>query len=823
MAKQHVTANAVPRKGPLYVALVAVLAGVGIAAYLVSIKLRLQLDPNFHSACNFGDKLNCDAVQTSKWSSVFGIPVALYAVATYLVMAWLAWLGIRSTPSASRLHAPKVARHATYLLGALGLASVGYSIYLAYISSFVLKTYCIYCISMYVVNLAATIGAFMAMRESPGAFLGGIGRTVGSFRSPLLGSLTVGILAFIAAYAGYGTARARMEAAYKAKVDALFAATEADDSSEPAKPVEVASTQSAPTRAKGPVKPLPNRTPIPHIKPKKTENGLTFFVAPIYPDDWAMGPEDAPVTVVKFADFQCSYCRILYYNMKPLEKKYQGKVRWVMKNYPMNADCNPRMGGDRMHEHACDAAYAAYCAGEQGKFWEMHDMLYDNQDHLDKASLRQYAQKIGLDMTKWDACLKSSRPRKKIYRDVQIAGKAYIWGTPRTYVNGRMVAGSASTSILDYYIKKSLEEAKSGKPIAAAPTVSAKLPDANSPTMVKARTAKGEFWIDAFEDSIDKKGRAVSVPGVMPAQVSWFQAKDACEKAGKRLCTEEEWMSACTGEPAIDNNHNGWFNDDELEGRMYPYGAFYEQGVCRDSEDEQRGKPGKTGVLARCRTPDGIYDLTGNLGEWVNLDVNRASLMGGNWRGGEYASCNRRSSSFGPGQRNTTTGFRCCADHYVDQGKVSPKDLAVIKGAGVGDPLPKLELTTLDGKKLTTKDFKGKVTYLTFFASWCGSCKRELPKINEWVDKFGPKGFQIVAVGTDKNPHQSEEFVKKFNPRYPVVTDPNAQIMGKFVIDALPTSYIIDRKGVIRHREVGFKADSVGLLERKIKHFLSLK
>src|SRR5690606_23731235 len=151
----------------------------------------------------------------------------------------------------------------------------------------------------------------------------------------------------------------------------------------------------------------------------------------------------------------------------------------------------------------------------------------------------------------------------------------------------------------------------------APPAAEAKAATAETPTMVQMRKASGSFWIDAFEASIDAQGRAVSVPNVKPALASWFEAKAACEKAGKRLCTEEEWVSACIGEPATDANNNGNFTDGEVTGRMYPYGAFYEKGACRESEDKYKGEAGPTGGNPGCRTPEGVYDLAGNLYEWV--------------------------------------------------------------------------------------------------------------------------------------------------------------------------------------------------------------
>jgi len=338
--------------------------------------------------------------------------------------------------------------------------------------------------------------------------------------------------------------------------------------------------------------------------------------------------------------------------------------------------------------------------------------------------------------------------------------------------------------------------------------------------MVPAKSATGAFWIDAFEASIASNGKAMSLPNVAPAQASWFEAKEACEKAGKRLCSEEEWVSACSGTPAEDNNNNGFFADDDVEGRMYPYGIFYEKGNCRDSVDESSGRPTKTAQHRRCVTPDGIYDLAGNLMEWVEFTKEKAALTGGDWRGGERSACNRRTKTFGPGQRNSTIGFRCCADQEVSQKNVAEADLKKNESVKVGRPLPPFDLKTADNTTIGPDHYKGKVTYLTFFASWCGSCKRELPELNNWVKAYGSQGFQVVAVGVDRNEKQSLAFAEKFEPSYPVTLDPEATVMGMFDVDAMPTSFIIDRKGVVRHREVGFKKDEVSFMQKRLQKML---
>jgi protein-disulfide isomerase/uncharacterized membrane protein len=795
-----------------------------VAAYQTWIKLRLQHDPEFKSSCNVGEALNCDAVMTSAWSEIAGIPISLLAIPTYLVVLYFLSLALRGALERGRSFAPSLAKRALRNAFVLGLATVGYSIFLFFISKVKLETYCIFCIALYVVNIGSTVAIAMARRESlPDMLRGWFGDLI-AIRPPILSSLTVVMLSSVVVFGGYATISGSMVGDQMGDIDALFTADfeEEEPGAPSAAPVVVAAP--AASSSSGPPKALPTPKRA-RPKGKMTDNGLTYYEAQLYDDDWAKGGNEAKVTVVKFADFECAYCRYMDLNVRPLVKKYGDKVRWVMKHYPMNADCNPRMGSERMHPQACVASYGAHCAGKQGKFWEMHDKLYDSQSDLKTEGaprVRLIAESLALDMGAYDACLKSPDTSSKIRRDIQVAARAGISGTPRAYVNGRLVSGSGSTQILDYYIQKSFEEVEAGGgtgAVAAAPGSSLPAPK-DAPSMVQAKSNQGAFWIDAFEASIAGDGRAMSLPGVAPAQASWFEAKDACEKAGKRLCSEEEWVSACSGTPAEDNNNNGFFADDDVEGRMYPYGIFYEKGNCRDSEDESSGRPTKTAQHRQCVTPDGIYDLAGNLMEWVEFTKEKAALAGGDWRGGERSACNRRTKTFGPGQRNSTIGFRCCADQQVSQKAVAEAELKKNESVKVGRPLPAFDLKTADDKTIGPAHYKGKVTYLTFFASWCGSCKRELPELNNWVKAYGAQGFQVVAVGVDRNEKQSLAFAEKFEPIYPITLDPEATVMGLFDVDAMPTSFIVDRKGVVRHREVGFKKDEVSFMQKRLQKML---
>jgi len=228
--------------------------------------------------------------------------------------------------------------------------------------------------------------------------------------------------------------------------------------------------------------------------------------------------------------------------------------------------------------------------------------------------------------------------------------------------------------------------------------------------------------------------------------------------------------------------------------------------------------------MAACRTPEGAYDLAGNLGEWVGGEQGLAAQAGGDYRSGERASCNKRTATWGPGIRNNTTGFRCCADAMVEGPKVEASAVDVRSTEDVlGTKTPRFELERMDGTgKMSSDSFtKNKVTYLTFFASWCGPCKRELPEIKKFQDEYGPKGFQVVAVGSDRLMDVSKKFVEQFTPNYPVLHDPESLAMGLFNVGAMPSTFLIDRKGIVRHRHVGFKAEEVAGIVTKIKELMA--
>src|SRR6185503_12397734 len=149
-------------------------------------------------------------------------------------------------------------------------------------------------------------------------------------------------------------------------------------------------------------------------------------------DDPARGPVDAPVTIVEFSDFQCPYCSRATATLKKLETAYPGKIRLVYRDFPLV----------QIHPNAARAAEAAACANEQGKFWPMHDVMFENQDKLGEADLKQSAAALGLDAAKFDQCLESGRYTGQWKKDAAEGEQYGVSSTPAFFINGRLVVGA---------------------------------------------------------------------------------------------------------------------------------------------------------------------------------------------------------------------------------------------------------------------------------------------------------------------------------------------------------------------------------------------
>jgi len=147
--------------------------------------------------------------------------------------------------------------------------------------------------------------------------------------------------------------------------------------------------------------------------------------------DPSQGPKDAPVTIVEFSDFQCPYCARMAPTFKRLHEAYGDKIRVVFRNFPLT-----------IHPQASKAAEAAACANDQGKFWEMHDKLFADQQKLQLADLKATAAAIGLDAQAFAECLDSGKHEPTWKADGADGQRYGVSGTPAFFVNGRLISGS---------------------------------------------------------------------------------------------------------------------------------------------------------------------------------------------------------------------------------------------------------------------------------------------------------------------------------------------------------------------------------------------
>jgi protein-disulfide isomerase len=176
--------------------------------------------------------------------------------------------------------------------------------------------------------------------------------------------------------------------------------------------------------------------PIPSIQGTAPDRGSL-------PGRW--GLSQAPVTIVVFDDFQCPYCARLDGTLRALHERYPTQVEVYQRDYPLE-----------FHQQARGAHIAARCAGQQGAFWAMHDLLFANQHSLDAEGLRRWANALDLDMAAYDVCLDSPSVAWEVEADVAAAQALGVLGTPTCYINGQRLDGAQPQAVFESAIDAAL-------------------------------------------------------------------------------------------------------------------------------------------------------------------------------------------------------------------------------------------------------------------------------------------------------------------------------------------------------------------------------
>lgn len=367
------------------------------------------------SLCNISAQFNCDAINKSAYSTVLGVPLAQIGVAFYGLSAIGSFIATVVGFSFAAL--------GVYLIA--GIGALALSLYLFFISKFVIGYLCLFCIAMYIANAGIFFAAFLAAR-------GAIGRTIhqgifapGEFLLHLISGPRRGsawlFLIFSCVF-----------------LSALYKAPSFITNSQ-AKVQQSANSAAFTVWKNEPVAPIV-------IKSGGALEG-----------DYRKGEPGSPIEIVEYSDFECPACRMFYPRLETLIKKYEGKITFVAKNFPLDQSCN-RIMERPLHKGSCDMASFVRCAGEQGKFWEAYDEAFTNpgtmpSEHETEVEplvpLTSWAAKSGLDVDSLKSCVTSKRQLQKIRQEVEEAVELHIESTPTIFVNGRMTHPSHVEAVVE--------------------------------------------------------------------------------------------------------------------------------------------------------------------------------------------------------------------------------------------------------------------------------------------------------------------------------------------------------------------------------------
>jgi protein-disulfide isomerase/uncharacterized membrane protein len=388
---------------------------------------QLGVDPQ-SSFCNISAEVNCKAVNESSWSMLFGIPVAAYGVWFYLVL-----LGFIVLLSDQDRFYEDEAFEVSAFFSFIGLVT---SLGLFYISKFKVGVLCPLCLGVYAVNFLQ-FGLVLLSKQRKGylagvkdGFWGMIGFGLeamslnGKSRGPALRLLVLMI-------AMAGVVSLTLRHTLSVRYLETFAA-ENDWKKETVTKVNI-----------------------------NTEAGSN--------KDYAKGPANAPLQLVEFADYECPACQSLSMVLSELYQKYEGKIHFIFKNYPLDSACNPSIKKS-FHENACYAAVLSRCAGAQGKFWEMNEYLFNAGILSEELTSEQLRAKmtagvgeLGLDASQIDSCVADPAVKEKIVADVKDGDAVGIEGTPTIFINGRRIRDISYdnlASIFEEVLGPSLGEAE---------------------------------------------------------------------------------------------------------------------------------------------------------------------------------------------------------------------------------------------------------------------------------------------------------------------------------------------------------------------------
>jgi protein-disulfide isomerase/uncharacterized membrane protein len=386
------------------------LVGLGISWDLTRVWVMSRTDPDYHSFCAVSEAMNCETVALSNWSSNLGAPNSIWAMAGYVFAIVLAGLAASRKRDALGFG----------LLVLLGCGFVVVSMGLLFVMHAMIGSMCILCLALDLVNASLLAFAIVASRAVGSGTLGAIVSDIAVLvRRPLFGLILVmtGVALLGSAWA-VGHQVARKTGASAAGFASLVPKTVEQNG-----PACVA---GASTESSGP------------------SMGIS-------PDghQW-IGAANPVVEVQEFTDYQCPHCRRAHMMVRRLLATAGSKVRVYHRHLPLDQACNPSIG-QPFHGRACELSRVALCAGRQGRFWEMSDLLFQQADEIREKDLsaKELAGRLELDQDAFLCCLDEAATKEAVARDVAEAGSLGIKGTPAFVIGGTVYYGKIPAEALE--------------------------------------------------------------------------------------------------------------------------------------------------------------------------------------------------------------------------------------------------------------------------------------------------------------------------------------------------------------------------------------
>jgi uncharacterized membrane protein/protein-disulfide isomerase len=393
-------------------------AAAGMSWYERSIFLSGSMPEN--SICSASAGFNCQLVSTSSYATVFGVPLAAIGFGFYLLTMMVSLYSLNK----------QLGRVFTGTAFIVNFLSVIFSLYLLYISKYVLNTLCLYCVVMYMVNAGLFLISYKLIKKH------GLSSVLTALDSPWIltksiisnnpkGSTIYGLLAaflFLSPIVFHKDIENKFFVAQKSLSNNLV---------------------------------FRNWDATPQVSIEvSTDKGILN-------SDIGFGNPDAKIQIVEFSDFECGACRNFHTLLKPFLDQNKDKIYFVNKTFPLDQSCN-RLIEAPLHKYSCYSANFVRCSAEQGKYWEASNYVYEtpvfeghsiNENQL-IADLFAWAKQSDMDLDALSECVKSNRQMVKVKADIEIAAKLNIQQTPTFYVNGRKTKPNELLEILNELLKK---------------------------------------------------------------------------------------------------------------------------------------------------------------------------------------------------------------------------------------------------------------------------------------------------------------------------------------------------------------------------------